>query len=111
MNVATRPAALVGCSPEEWQIRCDLAALYRLVAHQRRTDFVYTHISARLPGPKESVADAVGDDSSTPGEDSKISGGMECEGKHVKGDEDACQSRRTFARAIDWLCARSQPAN
>jgi ribulose-5-phosphate 4-epimerase/fuculose-1-phosphate aldolase len=51
MNVATMLAALVGCSPEEWQIRCDLAALYRLVAHQRWTDFVYTHISARLPAP------------------------------------------------------------
>jgi hypothetical protein len=35
MNVATMRAALVDCSPEEWQIRCDLAALYRLVAHQR----------------------------------------------------------------------------
>ena len=35
----------------EWRIRCDLAALYRLVAHHRWTDFIYTHISARLPGP------------------------------------------------------------
>ena len=34
----------------EWRIRCDLAALYRLVAHHRWTDFIYTHISARLPG-------------------------------------------------------------
>src|SRR6204780_2281430 len=51
MNIATMPAALAGCSAEEWQIRCDLAALYRLVAHHRWTDFVYTHISARLPGP------------------------------------------------------------
>ncbi|MFN4155789.1 MAG: class II aldolase/adducin family protein [Paracoccaceae bacterium] len=37
-------------SPEEWDIRCDLAALYRLVAHYRWTDLIYTHISARLPG-------------------------------------------------------------
>ena len=51
MNVATMPAALAGVSDEEWRIRCDLAALYRLVAHHRWTDFVYTHISARLPGP------------------------------------------------------------
>jgi ribulose-5-phosphate 4-epimerase/fuculose-1-phosphate aldolase len=51
MNVATLPAARLGCSQEEWQIRCDLAALYRLVAHHRWTDFVYTHLSARLPGP------------------------------------------------------------
>ena len=51
MNVATMPATLAGVSDEEWRIRCDLAALYRLVAHHRWTDFVYTHISARLPGP------------------------------------------------------------
>ena len=43
MNVATRPHMLAGISEEEWQIRCDLAALYRLVAHHRWTDFVYTH--------------------------------------------------------------------
>ena len=36
---------------EEWSIRCELAALYRLVAHFRMTDLIYTHISARLPGP------------------------------------------------------------
>jgi len=51
MNVATMPATLAGVSEEEWRIRCDLAALYRLAAHHRWTDFVYTHISARLPGP------------------------------------------------------------
>jgi len=38
--------------PVEWQIRCDLAALYRLVAHHRMTDLIYTHISARIPGPE-----------------------------------------------------------
>ncbi|MCW8307821.1 class II aldolase/adducin family protein [Acidiphilium sp. PA] len=55
MNVTTRiaPGASPhpGISAEEWQIRCDLAALYRLVAHFKMTDFIYTHISARLPGP------------------------------------------------------------
>jgi len=50
MNVASTPAARAGVSAEEWQIRCDLAALYRLVAHFRMTDFIYTHLSARLPG-------------------------------------------------------------
>jgi ribulose-5-phosphate 4-epimerase/fuculose-1-phosphate aldolase len=53
MNVATRPIRLMNVSDQEWQIRCDLAALYRLVAHHRWTDFVYTHISARLPGPED----------------------------------------------------------
>jgi ribulose-5-phosphate 4-epimerase/fuculose-1-phosphate aldolase len=51
MNVAASPAALAGVSEQEWKIRCDLAALYRLVAHYRMTDLIYTHISARLPGP------------------------------------------------------------
>ena len=51
MNIATLPHALAGVSEEEWQLRCDLAALYRLVAHHRWTDFVYTHLSVRLPGP------------------------------------------------------------
>ena len=38
-------------SAEEWQLRCDLAAAYRLVAHYGWSDLVFTHISARLPGP------------------------------------------------------------
>lgn len=38
-------------SAEEWQARVDLAALYRLVAHQGWDDMIFTHISARLPGP------------------------------------------------------------
>ncbi|MFA5120962.1 MAG: class II aldolase/adducin family protein [Zavarzinia sp.] len=37
-------------SPEEWAVRRDLAALYRLVAHFGMTDLIYTHISARVPG-------------------------------------------------------------
>ena len=52
MNIAASPAAIAGVSEAEWQLRCDLAALYRLVAHHRWTDFIYTHISARLPGPE-----------------------------------------------------------
>jgi ribulose-5-phosphate 4-epimerase/fuculose-1-phosphate aldolase len=52
MNVASSPASLYGWSAEEWQIRCDLAALYRLCAHHRWTDWIFTHISARVPGPE-----------------------------------------------------------
>jgi ribulose-5-phosphate 4-epimerase/fuculose-1-phosphate aldolase len=37
-------------SPQEWKLRCDLAACYRLVAHFGWTDLVFTHISAKLPG-------------------------------------------------------------
>ena len=33
----------------EWEIRCDLAALYRAFVRYGWTDLIYTHISARLP--------------------------------------------------------------
>lgn len=39
-----------GFSQAEWTTRCELAALYRLVAHFRMTDLIDTHISARVPG-------------------------------------------------------------
>lgn len=39
-------------SPEEWQLRVDLAACYRLVALYGWSDLVFTHISARVPGPE-----------------------------------------------------------
>jgi ribulose-5-phosphate 4-epimerase/fuculose-1-phosphate aldolase len=37
-------------SEAEWQTRCDLAALYRIVDKLRMTDLIYTHLSARVPG-------------------------------------------------------------
>jgi len=44
-------------SPEEWQLRVDLAACYRMVAAYGWSDLVFTHISAKLPsslcGPGE----------------------------------------------------------
>ncbi len=36
-------------SAEEWALRCDLAACYRLVAAYGWSDLVFTHISAKLP--------------------------------------------------------------
>ena len=39
-------------SEQEWQLRCDLAAAYRLVAAYGWSDLVFTHISARIPGPE-----------------------------------------------------------
>ena len=33
----------------EWQARCELAALYRIIAHYRMTDLIDTHISLRVP--------------------------------------------------------------
>lgn len=38
-------------SLEEWRTRVDLAALYRLAALYGWDDMIFTHISARLPGP------------------------------------------------------------
>jgi ribulose-5-phosphate 4-epimerase/fuculose-1-phosphate aldolase len=39
-------------SDEEWAIRVDLAAAYRLVAHFGWDDLIFTHLSARIPGPE-----------------------------------------------------------
>lgn len=44
MNVAHQDVSTV-----EWQARCELAALYRLIAHYKMTDLIDTHISYRLP--------------------------------------------------------------
>ena len=38
-------------SEVEWDLRVDLAACYRLVALYRWDDLIFTHISARVPGP------------------------------------------------------------
>jgi len=40
-------------SDEEWQTRVDLAACYRIIALHGWDDLVFTHISARVPGPDE----------------------------------------------------------
>lgn len=39
-------------SPEEWAVRVDLAAAYKLIAHYGWTDMASTHLSARVPGPE-----------------------------------------------------------
>jgi ribulose-5-phosphate 4-epimerase/fuculose-1-phosphate aldolase len=44
---ATKPAHI---TPEEWAVRVDLAACYRLIAHFGWDDLVLTHNSARVPG-------------------------------------------------------------
>ena len=40
-------------SPEEWAVRVDLAAAYRLVSRYGWEDLVFTHISARVPGTED----------------------------------------------------------
>lgn len=37
---------------EEWRVRVELAAIYRLVALYGWDDLIFTHISARVPGPE-----------------------------------------------------------
>ena len=39
-------------SEEEWRVRVDLAAAYRLVAYYGWDDLIFTHLSARVPGPE-----------------------------------------------------------
>ena len=41
------------CSEAEWEVRCDLAALYRILHYLRMTDLIYTHMSARVPGEEK----------------------------------------------------------
>jgi len=41
-----------GVSESEWKVRVDLAAAYRLVALYGWDDLIFTHISARVPGPE-----------------------------------------------------------
>ncbi|HEX7215276.1 MAG TPA: class II aldolase/adducin family protein [Methylomirabilota bacterium] len=40
-------------SEEEWAVRVDLAAAYRLVSRYGWEDLVFTHISARVPGTED----------------------------------------------------------
>lgn len=40
-------------SGEEWEIRVNLAACYRLIASFGWDDLIFTHISARVPGPED----------------------------------------------------------
>jgi len=40
-------------SDEEWQVRVNLSACYRLIAMYGWDDMIFTHISARVPGPED----------------------------------------------------------
>ncbi|HKO92678.1 MAG TPA: class II aldolase/adducin family protein, partial [Polyangiaceae bacterium] len=52
MTQAPVPNVRAQVSAEEWSTRVDLAAAYRLVAHFGWDDLVFTHLSARVPGPE-----------------------------------------------------------
>lgn len=51
MSIASAPIQPV-VSAEEWEQRVNLAACYRLVALYGWDDLIFTHISARVPGPE-----------------------------------------------------------
>ncbi len=51
-NPKTSPSVRDQVSKDEWEVRVNLAAAYRLVALYGWDDLVFTHISARVPGPE-----------------------------------------------------------
>jgi ribulose-5-phosphate 4-epimerase/fuculose-1-phosphate aldolase len=51
MNMVAQIARKARCSPEEAELRVELAAAYRLTAKLGMDDLIYTHLSARVPGP------------------------------------------------------------
>src|SRR6266540_4280539 len=54
MSSATQKSSSIRgqVSEAEWLARVDLAAAYRLVAYYGWDDLIFTHISARVPGPE-----------------------------------------------------------
>ncbi len=54
MSTSTQKSFVVRdqVSEAEWKVRVDLAAAYRLVAHYKWDDLIFTHISSRVPGPE-----------------------------------------------------------
>jgi ribulose-5-phosphate 4-epimerase/fuculose-1-phosphate aldolase len=52
MSSAVPTKSTIQVSDAEWQVRVDLAAAYRLVALYGWDDLIFTHISARVPGPE-----------------------------------------------------------
>lgn len=47
-------------SEQEWAIRCDLAAVYRLVAIFGWDDLIFTHITAKVPGAEHFLINPYG---------------------------------------------------
>jgi ribulose-5-phosphate 4-epimerase/fuculose-1-phosphate aldolase len=47
-------------TPQEWEVRCDLAACYRLVDMYGWSDFFGTHISLRVPGTDHFLLNPLG---------------------------------------------------
>ncbi|MBV8131015.1 MAG: class II aldolase/adducin family protein [Alphaproteobacteria bacterium] len=52
LRPSDKPRAI---DPEEWKVRVDLAACYRLIAHFGWDDLILTHNSARVPGTTDQI--------------------------------------------------------
>ena len=50
--IERRDDLIVPVSEDEWKVRVDLAACYRLVAHFEMDDLFATHITVKVPGPE-----------------------------------------------------------
>jgi len=55
MNKPAHRSLRARASAEEWELRVNLAACYRLVARYGMTDLIYNHITARVPGPEHHI--------------------------------------------------------
>ncbi len=51
-QTTTQAATSNRCSPEEWELRVQLAAAYRIFDHLGWCELIYGHISMRAPGPE-----------------------------------------------------------
>jgi ribulose-5-phosphate 4-epimerase/fuculose-1-phosphate aldolase len=60
MRAVETPEVRSQVSAEEWAIRVDLAAAYRIVAHFGWDDLIFTHISARVPGTHDFLINPYG---------------------------------------------------
>ena len=49
MNAVLKPAGKPGMHPDEWAVRVELAACYRVFAMLGWTEMIYNHITLRLP--------------------------------------------------------------
>lgn len=52
LNSAATTVATDGQNPDEWELRVQLAAAYRIFDHYDWRELIYGHISMRIPGPE-----------------------------------------------------------
>jgi ribulose-5-phosphate 4-epimerase/fuculose-1-phosphate aldolase len=60
MNAISDATVKNRVSEEEWQVRCDLAAAYRVANELRWTDLIFTHFTARVPGSEHFLINPYG---------------------------------------------------